>query len=144
MDSDLIYAGQEIMVPRGPAWANNFIPKARTYEVVKGDTFWGIANKFGINLKDISLWNDLNLSEPLQIGQEIKIYSKYERARGKTPAKNTRTLLYPVKSGDTLSRIGSRFGIKVKDIQTWNELESPEIIYPGQVLKIVLETGVDL
>ena len=144
MDTDFIYAGQEIMVPRGPAWAKNFIPKARTYEVVKGDTFWGIANKFGINLKDISLWNDLSLSEPLQIGQEIKIYSKYERARGKTPAKKTRTLLYPVKSGDTLSRIGSRFGIKVKDIQTWNELESTELIYPGQVLKIILETGVDL
>ena len=90
------------------------------------------------------MWNDLSLTEPLQIGQEIKIYSKYERARGKTPAKKTRTLLYPVKSGDTLSRIGSRFGIKVKDIQTWNELESTELIYPGQVLKIVLETGVDL
>ena len=46
--------------------------------------------------------------------------------------------------GDTLSSIGSRLGIKVKDIQTWNELKSTELIYPGQVLKIVLETGVDL
>ena len=31
---------------------------------------------------------------------------------GATPNKKTKTLLYPVKVGDTLSRIGSRFGIK--------------------------------
>ncbi len=142
MDSDLIYAGQEIMVPRGPAWTKTFVPKARVYKIVKGDTFWGISRKFGVTIQDITLWNDLNLTSPLQIGQEIKLYSKYERVRGKTPSKKTRTMLYPVKSGDTLSRIASRFGLSVKDLQTWNELESPEIIYPGQVLKIILEAGI--
>ena len=143
MDSDIIYANQEIMVPRGPAWANTFVPKARTYEVVKGDTLWGISKKFGVTIQDISLLNDLGLTTPLQIGQEIKIFSKYERVRGKTPNKKTRTLLYPVKSGDTLSRIGARFGIGVKELQKWNELKSPERIYPGQVIKIILEAGVD-
>jgi len=143
MDTDIIYANQEIMVPRGPAWANTFVPKARTYEVVKGDTLWGISKKFGVTIQDISLWNDLGLTTPLQIGQEIKIFSKYERVRGKTPNKKTRTLLYPVKSGDTLSRIGARFGIGVKELQKWNELKSPERIYPGQVIKIILEAGVD-
>ena len=143
MDSDIIYANQEIMVPRGPAWANTFVPKARTYEVVKGDTLWGISKKFGVTIQDISLWNDLGLTTPLQIRQEIKIFSKYERVRGKTPNKKTRTLLYPVKSGDTLSRIGARFGIGVKELQKWNELKSPERIYPGQVIKIILEAGVD-
>ena len=142
MDNDLIYAGQEIMVPRGPAWAKTFVPKARTYEVVKGDTFWGISRKFWVTIQDISLWNDLSLTSTLQIGQKIKLFSKYERVRGKTPNKKIRTMLYPVKSGDTLSRISSRFGIKVQDLQKWNELKSPEIIYPGQVLKINLEAGV--
>ena len=142
LESDLIYAGQEMMVPRGPAWVQTFVPRARTYKVVKGDTFWGISRKYGVTIQDISLWNNLNLTSPLQIGQKIKIFSKDERVRGKTPNKKTRTLLYPVKSGDTLSRIGSRFGIKVQDLQKWNELKSLEIIYPGQVLKINLEAGV--
>ena len=48
-----------------------------------------------------------------------------------------------MKTGDTLSRISSRFGIKVKDIQAWNELKSPEFIFPGQVLKVILDAGVD-
>ena len=143
LDNDLIYAGQEIMVPRSPAWAQTFVPKARTYEVVKGDSFWGISKRFGVTIQDISLWNELSLTKPLQIGQKIKIFSKYERVRGKTPNRKTRTLLYPVKTGDTLSKISFRFGIKVKDIQTWNELKSPELIYPGQVLKVILEAGID-
>ena len=143
LESDLIYAGQEMMVPRGPAWVQTFVPRARTYKVVKGDTFWGISRKYGVTIQDISLWNNLNLTSPLQIGQKIKIFSKYERVRGKTPNRKTRTLLYPVKTGDTLSRISSRFGIKVKDIQAWNELKSPEFIYPGQVLKVILDAGVD-
>ena len=83
-----------------------------------------------------------NLQTPLQIGQQIKIFSKYERARGKPPNKKKRTLLYPVKSGDTLSRIASRFSIRVKDIEKWNEIKPAEIIYPGQVLKIILDAGV--
>lgn len=142
MESDLIYAGKEIMVPRGPAWTKTFVPRSRTYKVVKGDTFWGISKKYGVTIQDLTLWNDLNLSSPLQIGQKIKIYSKYERVRGKTPNKKTRTLLYPVKSGDTLSRIGSRFGIKATDIQVWNKLKSSELIYPGQVLKIILDGNI--
>ena len=142
MDNDLIYAGKEIMVPRGPAWAKTFLPRSKIYKVIKGDSFWGISKKFGVTIQDLTLWNSLNLTSPLQIGQEIKIFSKYERVRGKTPTKKIRTLLYPVKSGDTLSRIASRFSIKVKDIEKWNEIKSAEIIYPGQVLKIILDAGV--
>jgi len=143
IDNDVIYAGQEIMVPRGPAWGKTFTPKARNYKVTKGDSFWGISKKFGVTIQDIILWNDLELTKPLQIGQQIKIFSKYERARGKTPNKKTRTLLYPVKSGDTLYRIANRFTVSIKEIQNWNELKSPERIYPGQVLKIILEAGME-
>lgn len=138
IDTDIIYAGQEIMVPRGPAWEKSFTPKARSYNVAKGDSLWGISRKFSVTIQDITLWNDLDLSKPLQINQNIKIFSKYERARGKTPTKQARTLLYPVKSGDTLYQIAKRFMVPVKDIQKWNQIESPEKIYPGQVLKITL------
>jgi membrane-bound lytic murein transglycosylase D len=50
--------------------------------------------------------------------------------------------LYPVKSGDTLYRIANRFDVSIKEIQSWNELKSPERIYPGQVLKIILQAGI--
>ena len=47
-------------------------------------------------------------------------------------------MLYPVKSGDTLSRIASKFEISSKDIQEWNDIEDVSKIFPGQVLKLFL------
>lgn len=44
---------------------------------------------------------------------------------------------YTVKSGDTLSAIGSKYGVNWKDIANLNNIPGPKyIIYTGQVLKI--------
>ena len=47
-------------------------------------------------------------------------------------------MLYPVKSGDTISRIASKFEISAEKIKEWNELEDVSRIFPGQVLKLFL------
>ena len=138
MDSDLIIAGKEIMVPRGAAWANKQEPRERVYKVLKGDTLWNISKKFKVTIEDVALWNELNIETPLQINQEIKIFSRYERIRQDVPSRQLRTMLYPVKSGDTISRIASKFDISSTQIQEWNELEDVSKIFPGQVLKLFL------
>ncbi len=43
---------------------------------------------------------------------------------------------YSVKSGDTLETIASRNGVTVSDIMTYNNLDSSDKIYRGQILKI--------
>ena len=138
MDSDLIIAGKEIMVPRGSAWASKQNPREQIYNVQKGDTLWNISKKFRVSIEDVALWNELDIEKPLQIDQEIKIFSRYERIRQDVPSKQLRTMLYPVKSGDTISRIASKFEISAKEIQDWNELEDVSRIFPGQVLKLYL------
>ena len=136
--SDLIIAGKEIMVPRGSAWAGKQNPREQVYIVVGGDSLWNISKKFKVSIEDVILWNDLNIEVPLQINQEIKIFSRYERIRQDLPSRDLRTMLYPVKSGDTISRIASKFEISSKDIQEWNEIEDVSKIFPGQVLKLFL------
>ena len=136
--SDLIFAGKEIMVPRGSAWAGKQNPREQVYIVVGGDTLWNISKKFKVSIEDVALWNDLDIEMPLQINQEIKIFSRYERIRQDLPSRNSRTMLYPVKSGDTISKIASKFEITSKDIQKWNEIEDVSKIFPGQVLKLLL------
>ena len=136
--SDLIFAGKEIMVPRGSAWAGKQNPREQVYIVVGGDTLWNISKKFKVSIEDVALWNDLDIETPLQINQEIKIFSRYERIRQDLPSRNSRTMLYPVKSGDTISKIASKFEITSKDIQKWNEIEDVSKIFPGQVLKLLL------
>ena len=43
---------------------------------------------------------------------------------------------YTVKSGDTLSEIGERFGVSYRKIAKLNNVENPDLIYPGQKFKI--------
>ena len=138
MDTDVIYAGKEIMVPRGSAWANKQKPREKIYTVKGGDSLWSIAKQQQVSIEDIVLWNELDIEQPLQINQEIKIYSRYERIRQDIPSKQLRTMLYPVKSGDTISRIASKFEISPDKIQEWNEIEDVSKIFPGQVLKLFL------
>ena len=138
MNDDLIIAGKEIMVPRGSAWADKQSPREQLYIVLKGDTLWNISRKFKVSIEDLVLWNELNLDKPLQINQEIKIFSRYERIRQDLPSRELRTMLYPVKSGDTISRIASKFEISPQKIQEWNEIEDVSKIFPGQVLKLFL------
>ena len=138
MESDLIFAGKEIMVPRGSALADKHKPREQIYKVAGGDTLWDISRNFKVSIEDVVLWNELDIEKPLQINQEIKIYSRYERIRQDLPSKQLRTMLYPVKSGDTVSRIASKFEITSKEIQEWNEIEDVSKIFPGQVLKLYL------
>ncbi|WP_052594202.1 LysM peptidoglycan-binding domain-containing protein [Luteipulveratus mongoliensis] len=43
---------------------------------------------------------------------------------------------YTVKKGDTLSEIGQHFGVSWKKIAELNNIENPDLIFPGQVFKI--------
>lgn len=43
---------------------------------------------------------------------------------------------YTVKTGDTLSEIGARFRVSHVEIAKLNNIENPDLIYPGQVFRI--------
>ena len=43
---------------------------------------------------------------------------------------------YTVKSGDTLSGIGAKFGVSYQAIAKLNQIKNPDLIFPGQKFKI--------
>lgn len=51
------------------------------------------------------------------------------------PVQNTRGY-YIVNKGDTLYSIAWNYGFDFRDVAAWNEIESPYLIYPGQVLRL--------
>lgn len=57
-----------------------------------------------------------------------------EKPKAAKKAEDYRT--YTVKSGDTLSEIGARFGVSYQKIAKLNNIENPDLIYPGQKFKI--------
>ena len=55
----------------------------------------------------------------------------------KRPASsNSRVIYYTVQSGNTLSGIAQRFGTTVRELQRVNGIANPNLIYPGQIIKI--------
>ncbi len=48
---------------------------------------------------------------------------------------------YSVKSGDTLASIANKNGITVSDIMTYNDLDSTDKIYRGQILKLPITSN---
>lgn len=93
---------------------------------------------------DITLNVRLKQFKPFKtIAQEIKatdneeekiIETKVEREETKEPAKT-----YQVKNGDTLWNIAKKelgAGNKYQDIAKLNNLSNPNLIYPGQILKL--------
>lgn len=55
---------------------------------------------------------------------------------GGEQATAARPAIHVVESGENLFRIAWRYGLDYRDIATWNELESPDLILTGQRLRL--------
>lgn len=103
-------------------------PSGRTYTVQAGDTLSGIAAKLGVSTGAISGYRsgNPNLIYP---GEVLTI-----NGGGATPKPSGRT--YTVVAGDTLSGIAAKYGTTYQQLAAKNGISNPNLIYPGQVLKI--------
>ena len=95
------------------------------YQVKAGDTLYGIANKYGITLKELKAINNLT-SDNLAIGQLLNVPSGLSLASS-----------YTVNPGDTLYSIAKKFETTVPKLKEANNLES-NMLSVGQKLVIPL------
>lgn len=102
--------------------------KTGTYTVKSGDTLSGIAAAHGTTWQELQRINGLANANLIFPGQVLKLPG------GGKPAPQKRT--YVVKSGDTLSGIAARYGTSWQALAQKNGLSNPNLIYPGQVLRI--------
>ena len=84
-----------------------------------GDTLWGIANKYGTTVAVLQKLNP-GLKSLIHPGDKVKV---------------PEPKVYTVKSGDTLSGIGARLGVKWQTLASTNNIKSPYVIQPGQKIK---------
>ena len=107
-----------------------------TYTVVKGDTLFGVAKKFGMTVDDLKTLNGLS-SNNLNIGQALNV--RVAGTSSPTPTQPTRqqtgTSTYTVVPGDTLFGVAKKFGMTVEDLKSFNGLTSNNLSV-GQVLKV--------
>ena len=149
----VIYPGQKIKLggsatapqPAAPA-ASTAAAGGSVYSVKSGDTLSAIAARHGVKLSEVFGWNGLNLGSIIYPGQQIKIGGGATApaapapvatvAPAATPAPAPASASYTIKSGDTLSGIAARNGVKLADILAANRLTTSSIIYPGQKLAL--------
>lgn len=63
-------------------------------------------------------------------------YEAIQKIVNQTYASSSSYQTYMVRLGDTLSGIGSKFGVSYQKIAADNNINNPNLIHPGQVLKI--------
>ena len=97
--------------------------------VVYGDTLTGIARMFGTTVNEIVRMNRIANPNRIYPGNRLVL-----RVPADTPVEACKT--YTVVRGDTLSGIADRLGISQQELIRLNGIRNPNLIYPGQVLKL--------
>ncbi|NTE04693.1 transglycosylase SLT domain-containing protein [Agrobacterium tumefaciens] len=101
------------------------------HKVIAGQSLTIVANKYGVEVQDLRVWNGLK-SKTIVPGQQLKIFTKNVRHLN-TPVSYAN---YTVKAGDTLSEIAEKFnGVTVQSIKRDNKL-SKAGLRTGMILKI--------
>lgn len=120
---NLIYAGDTLIVPTSDPSSNI----TQIYVVQYGDTLSEIAQEYGTTVAILASINNIQNVNLIYVGQIIKIpSSSYDMSHR----------LYVVKRGDTLWGISRRFGVSIAKIVMLNRIANPNLIYPGNVLRI--------
>lgn len=109
-----------------------------TVTVKKGDTLWGLAQRYHSNVQAIAGLNHIKNPSLIYPGQVLKIPICGDP--GTEPSTPSYTV-YKVKKGDTLWGISRRYGTTVPAIVALNHIKNPNLIYPGDVFKIPVQSG---
>lgn len=92
-----------------------------TYTVQSGDSWWSIANRYGMNMYTLAARNGKTIYSMLHPGDRLTISGQTSRT-------------YTVSRGDTLSGIAGRLGVSVSALAARNNISNPNRIYVGQCL----------
>lgn len=96
-------------------------PSGSTYTVQNDDSWWSIANRYGMSMYALASCNGRTISSMLHPGDKLTI-------SGQT------TRIYTVRRGDTLSNIAGRLDVSVGHLVQTNHIRNPNRIYVGQRL----------
>jgi membrane-bound lytic murein transglycosylase D len=108
---------------------------SRSYKVRSGDTISGIASRLGVSTKDLQQWNNLRGSN-LKVGQNLTVGAGSSAQR---LARNSDSITYRVRKGDSLSSIAKTHGVNIKDVMRWND--DTANLQPGDQLTLFVKNS---
>ena len=133
LNSDVLSISSTLLIPLGKTKSNNFIPY-EMHIVSEGDTLWGIARTYNLDVEDLAKMNSINKNSYLKLGQQLSIGNKNIHRNIES---KKRTILYSVKQGDNLYKISDLFDVTIKSIKEINKFEG-DTLMPGQIIKVAI------
>ncbi|MCQ2308632.1 MAG: LysM peptidoglycan-binding domain-containing protein [Bacteroidales bacterium] len=111
----------------------------RSVHIVKsGENLGSIAKKYHVSVSQLQKWNNLKGTN-IYPNQKLIVYGSgapMAQAGNSTPVERSTTQkIHTVKSGETLSKIASKYKCTVTDLKKWNNLKTINIKV-GQKLKV--------
>jgi membrane-bound lytic murein transglycosylase D len=127
-------------------------PRAQTrhdsqgrHTVQEGENLWSIARANGLTVAELRKRNALDEGSLLKVGQVLYVGPTAQGAQTTAasltgnPHLSTRKMQYTVRSGDSLARIASKFGVSVRELSQWNNWDRNRVLKPGQRLTIYVD-----
>jgi membrane-bound lytic murein transglycosylase D len=118
--------------------------RSKWYTVRRGDTLSEIASRFRMSVNKLYSNNSLSHRNKIYIGQVLRLPGKgkstYPPVRQVKQYRkkyiNDKIIKYQVRSYDNLTKIANRFDTEVSYLVRLNKIKYPNIINPGQLLKV--------
>lgn len=127
-----LYIGQRLRVTAERPHVSKVAAKDRPsiYSVRRGDSLYVIGRRYGMSISELMRLNGLTSSK-IKVGQKLRL-----RGSGViTSSKKSTTRVYKVRRGDSLWKIGRRFGVSITALKKANNMRSG-VVKIGQKLKI--------
>lgn len=108
------------------------------YTIRPGDSWWSIANRFGMDMYQLAQLNGMSINNVIHPGQKIKVKGTIKN--GAKPVKNTNTSSYLVKPGDSWWSIAAKHGLSMYALASRNGKTIYSMLHPGDKLTISGQT----
>ena len=132
---NLIYTGEILTIScnhnnsqnYGSSNGNNNNQTTIKYTVQRGDTLWGIAQRYNTTVASIASLNNISNPNLIYAGTTLRII----KSNNGSP-----NMYYRVQRGNTLWGIAKQYNTSVANLVRMNGIRNPNLIYPGQIIRV--------
>ncbi len=136
VDKDFAFSGTGTPVPAQGREKANF------HTVQSGDTWYGIARRYRVDVNELARANQMQAEDKLKVGQQLRLPSPGQMANHPSNAEVLKekptqgnTSFHRVKPGETLYGISRHYEISVKELMEWNQKETFDLTV-GEELRV--------